>query len=111
VFDWKTDLDNDDWLLDVADLAIRAKIANGVNSLGPLHRLIYCLWCADYGMRNAGDLSAAAGLYEHFHADARRAAGELNLPRTLHAFSLTIPELESQYFDLFGGICDELRSV
>lgn len=109
--DWDIDIENDDWLLGVADLAIRAKYTIGIDSMGPLHRLIYCLWCADYGMRNAGDLATAADLYEHFHADARRAAAELNLPRTMHAFSLPIPELEAKYFDLFCGICDELRSV
>ena len=46
------------WLVGAGD-AVITKNAGGV-SLSPVERLVYCLWVADYGMRNAGDLDAAA---------------------------------------------------
>jgi hypothetical protein len=58
-----TDEDNETWLLDAGDEVIQAKAAHGIDSLSARDRLIYCLWVADYAMRNAGDLSTASDLY------------------------------------------------
>jgi hypothetical protein len=101
--------DNETWLLDEGDRAIQRKIAEGYSSLEPLDRLIYCLWAADYGMRNAGDLAAAADLHPTFLRDGQSAAQQLRLPCAIAAFSLSPQELEQQYFDRFDGIVAELR--
>ncbi|WP_332770517.1 hypothetical protein [Phenylobacterium sp.] len=48
--------DNETWLIDTGHDVIEKKAATGPASLNPRERLIYCLWVADYGMKNAGDL-------------------------------------------------------
>src|SRR6266536_1325405 len=90
--------DNETWLLDAGDAVIQAKAAHGIDSLSARDRLIYCLWVADYGMRNAGDLTTASDLYAPFHSDALQAATTLRLPLAIAAFSLPVQELEASYF-------------
>jgi hypothetical protein len=60
-------------------------------------------------MCNAGDLDAARGVYPSFQEDALQAATALGLPQSIAAFSLPIAELQQQYFDLFDGVCQEIR--
>jgi hypothetical protein len=86
------------------------KAVEGYSSLTPRARLIYCLWAADYGMRNAGDLTTAADLLPTFLADGHAAAQDLRLPQAIAAFSLTSVELEQQYFDMFDKIAAEIRA-
>jgi hypothetical protein len=100
---------NESWIIDAGDVVIQKKAAAGVGSLSPIERLLYCVWVADYGMRNAGDLEAARALYADFQPDAARLAQELGLPLTHSAFALATADLEREYFDRFEGICDELR--
>ena len=73
--------DNETRLIEEAgDAVINKEAAQGFEALTPFERLIYCVWIADYGMRNAGDLVTAADLYPPFQDDARRLAGALGLP-------------------------------
>jgi len=104
------DDDDETWLLEEGDRVIEKKAAEGYSSLGPRERLIYCLWAADYGMRNAGDLTTAADLHPTFLRDGQSAAQELDFPRCTAAFSLPNKKLEERYFDLFDGIVAELRT-
>ncbi len=104
------DDDNETWLLDEVDRIIGRKAAEGYSSLAPRDRLAYCLWSADYGMRNAGDLTTAADLHPTFLHDAQSAAQELALPCCIAAFSLSPEELEQRYFDLFDKIVAEIRA-
>ncbi len=104
------DKDDQTWLLEEGDRVITKKAAGTYSSLNPRDRLIYCLWVADYGMRNAGDLTTAADLHPAFLRDGQSAAQELGFPRSTAAFSLSSQELEERYFDLFGGIVAELRT-
>lgn len=99
------------WLLDEGDRIIEQKAAKGYSSLNLHARLIYCLWVADYGMRNGGDLETAADLHPTFLLDGQSAAKELGLPQTIAAFSLPPRELERRYFDLFDSIAAEIRSA
>lgn len=101
--------DNETWIIDAGDTVIIKKAASGLTSLTSIERLIYCLWVADYGMRNAGDLEAAGDLYADFQAEGARLATELSLPFTRESFALSIHELESQYHERFDRICDEIR--
>lgn len=103
------DASNEDWIIDAGDVVIQKRVANGQTSLQPLDKLIYCLWVADYGMRNAGNLSVAEDVYEPFHFEARQLAKGLNLPLTSAAFSLSSAELERKYFELFENVCHEIR--
>jgi len=101
--------DNENWIIEVADAVIRKEVRVGIQGLTPWERLVYCLWVADYGMRNAGDLDTAGDLYAAFQADACRAAEELSLPLTHSAFAQTKSALEQTYLDQFELICDEIK--
>ena len=50
-----------------------------MRALSPVERLVYCLWVADYGMRNAGDLDTARDLYPDFQREAVELARELGM--------------------------------
>jgi len=103
--------DNETWLLDAGDGVIRKKRSLGYPSLSSLERLTYCLWAADYGMRNAGDLTTAADVHPSFLADGKAAALDLALPQSVAAFSMSCDELERRYFDLFDALVSELRTA
>ena len=49
-------IDNETWIIEDGDIVIRKIAEHGIDTLLPIELLIYCLWVADYGMRNAGDL-------------------------------------------------------
>ncbi|MFW8646272.1 hypothetical protein ACOJBO_45740 [Rhizobium beringeri] len=99
------------WLLNAGGRVIEKNGCGGLFVAGPLDRLIYCLWAADYGMRNAGDLETAADLHPTCLHDGKSAAQELALPRSAAAFSLSPDELERAYFKLFDEVVSEIRAV
>jgi hypothetical protein len=103
--------DNETWIIEEGNAVIERRAALGVEAQEPLDRLIYCLWVADYGMRNAGDLETASDLYDAFQDEAARLSHALSMPFTHAAFTLPRLELEQRYFTLFDGICDEIRAV
>jgi hypothetical protein len=101
--------DNETWVIETGDAVIQRNARAGNNSLSPWESLVYCLWVADYGMRNAGDLDTAADVHAPFQSEARRLAEQLSLPLTAAAFSLSKADLEREYFDRFESMCDEIR--
>jgi len=103
------DADNQTWLVDLGHAIIEKRRAVGVDLLTPRERLIHAFWTADYSMRNAGDLATARDLDPLFLVDARAAAATLDLPEATAAFSLSEGEFERRYFELFDGLCGELR--
>ena len=103
--------DNETWLIDTAATVIRKKARGGIECLSLWETLVYCLWVADYGMRNAGALDAAADVYAQFHLNGRRIADVLSLRLTQEAFSLAESDLEREYFDRFESICNEIRDA
>ena len=103
--------DNETWVVETGDAIIRKKTRGGIESLTPSETLVYCLWVANYGMRNAGDLDTAADFYAEFHSSARRIAERLSFRFTHEAFSLPQSDLEREYFDRFESICDEIRDA
>ena len=105
-----SDFENETWIIDAGDEVIGKKAASGMDSLTPRERLIYCLWVADYGMRNAGDLETACDLFVPFQSLGRETAMALNLPQTLSLFDLTRDEMEQRYFDHFDVVCEEIRA-
>jgi hypothetical protein len=90
-------------------VVIQKKTRSGVDSLLPWESLVYCLWAADYGMRNAGNLEAAAEVHSGFHRDGRQLAEQSSLPLTQQAFALSTDDLEDQYFERFEAVCDEIQ--
>ena len=66
--------DNETWVIETGDTVIRKKTRCGIECLSPWETLVYCLWVADYAMRNAGDLDTAFDFYAEFHLNARRIA-------------------------------------
>ena len=103
--------DNESWIVERGGMVIEREASRGLGSLTPLERLIFCLWVADYGMRNAGDLDTASDIHASFQADASLLAKELGLIRTAAAFALPTTTLQERYFDLFEEICDEIRTA
>jgi hypothetical protein len=103
--------DNETWIIEEGDAVIERRVALGEDAQEPLDRLIYCLWVADYGMRNAGDLETASDLYDAFQDEAARFSNALSMPVTYAAFALPRLELEQRYFELFDAICDEIRAA
>lgn len=100
-------IDYEDWLIETGHVIVQKRSA-APSSLTKWESLVYCLWVADYGMRNAGDLDAAADLAPFFQTDGVRLSNDLSLPLTASAFSLDKAELEQEYFDLFDRICSEV---
>ena len=98
--------DNETWIVAAGD-AVLSKRADG--GLSPIDRLVYCLWVADYGMRNAGDLDTARDVYPDFHREAANLARDLGLGYVLESFSLPTEALQGQYFERFDRICDEIK--
>jgi hypothetical protein len=103
--------DNESWVIDTGDAVIQKKSRGGMTSLSAQERLIYCLWVADYGMRNAGDLDTARDVYPDFQTEASRLARELSLPFTGESFSLPKALLQNEYLERFDRICDEIRNA
>ncbi len=102
------DEDNESWIIDAGDKVIQKRAAQGPAALEPIDRLNYCLWVADYGMRNAGDLSTASDVHADFQTEATELAEELKLTTTQSAFALPRDELEQRYLQLFDAICEEI---
>jgi hypothetical protein len=100
---------NETWIIETGDAVIQKVGRSDTRNLAPLETLIYCVWVADYGMRNAGDLDSAKDVYSRFHSKARQIAKELSLPLTYEAFALKKNELEQQYFDRFDTMVDEIK--
>ncbi len=93
--------DNETWIIEAGDAVINKEAAGGSDSLGSWERLVYCLWVADYGMRNAGDLDAAQGVRADFQSEGRRLAEELSLRLTHERFrSRGVRSKKSISFDL-----------
>jgi hypothetical protein len=106
-----TKINNETWLIDATEPVLRKIADRGYDSLSALERLIRCLWLADYGMRNAGDLATASDRFWPLLEHGRIAATQLGLQRSMAAFSLSARELEQHYFDLFDGVCEEIRKA
>jgi len=106
----KPSFENQTWVIDAGAVIIEKKSIGGIDSLTPLERLTYCLWVADYGMCNAGDLRTAKEVYSNFKEEAAQLSQDLALSFTHETFSLSIQDLEAKYFERFDRVCDELRN-
>jgi len=103
--------ENESWVVERGAVVIEKKAQSGADSLNEWERLVYCLWVADYMMRNAGDFANAVDMYPDFQNDAKRLAEQLSLPLACEAFALSQRKLQGEYFDRFEAICDEIRSA
>jgi hypothetical protein len=103
--------DSETWVIETGDAIIRKKARGGAACLSPWEMLVYCLWVADYGMRNAGDLDTAGDVYAEFQSNGRRMAEVLSLELTRESFALPRRGLEREYFNRFESICREIRAA
>ncbi len=103
--------ENESWIVDRGALVIEKKAQSRTDSLNEWERLVYCLWLADYMMRNAGDFANAVDMCPDFQRNAKRLAEHLSLPLTTEAFGLSRRKLQREYFKRFETICDEIRSA
>lgn len=102
--------DNETWIIEAGERVVERKARVGLGEMTDWEQLVYSLWVVDYGMRNAGDLEAARDLFEDFQSLGLNAARKLSLPRTCGAFALATETLVAQYFELFDGVCVEVRT-
>jgi hypothetical protein len=102
---------NQTWLVETGDRVIQKKAKAGVASLSDWERLVYCLWVADYMMRNAGDFANAEDMYPTFRTDAAEAAARLGLAATRDTFSLSERKLRNEYFGRFERVVDEIKNA
>lgn len=102
-------MNNETWLIQTGDSIIQKKAEQGWESLSSWEILVYCLWVADYGMRNAGDLETACDVFVDFQARAVESAKSLSLSNSHRVFSLPPNELEQIYFETFESICEEIK--
>jgi hypothetical protein len=103
--------ENASWVVHRGGDVIEKQARSGDDSLNAWERLLYCLYIADYMIRNAGDFANAEDIYPDFQSDAATFAKQLSLPVTFQAFSLPRKKLQRQYYDRFEAICNELRSA
>jgi hypothetical protein len=105
------DLENETWVVERGGEVIE-KMADATRQpLTDVERLIYCLWVADYAMRNAGDLEAAEEQYPEFQAEGVSLSRSLGLANTSGLFSLAKLEFEDGYFELLTDVCQEIQKV
>jgi len=102
---------NETWIIEVGDDVIHKMARFGDDSLSPWQQLVYCVWVADYGIRNAGDLRAAQDVYPEFKEEAERLADDLSLSFTRETFALDQKTLELEYYSRFERICDEIKGA
>lgn len=103
--------ENQSWVVEAGGDAVQKRAKAGHTALSPKEKLLYCLWIADYGMCNAGDLSQAHILYADWQWEAVQMADELGLRFTRESFALPKATLQAQYFDRFDRICDEIKQA
>jgi hypothetical protein len=101
--------DNETWVIEAGDGVIRKKASGGSGVLAPKEKLLYCLWVADYGMRNAGDLDTARDVCATFQEEGAALAKSLSLEFTHETFALPEKILQRQYFERFDRVCDEIK--
>jgi hypothetical protein len=102
--------ENEDWIVERGGDVVEKKARSGLPSLDDLEHLVYCLWVADYMMRNAGDLANSEDMYPAFQNEAAIRARKLGLPLTAQAFSLPPEQFQAQFFDKFDAICNEIKA-
>ena len=103
--------DNETWVVERGGDVVEKKERSGLASLGDWEHLLYCLWVADYMMRNAGDLANAPDLYPDFQREARKRAKTLGLALAGAVFALPRAQFEREYFDRFENVCAEIRNA
>ena len=108
--DSMTELELETWIVEVGGDVVEQQSVRGREAMTPIEKLIYCVWVADYGMRNAGDLETAADVYAPFQGEAAALAADLGLARTRAAFELPTSDLEQQYFDLLSAVVGEISA-
>jgi hypothetical protein len=106
-----TDLENETWVVERGGQVVEKMADSAHPPLTDVERLIYCLWVADYGMRNAGDLETAEEIYPQFHVEGATLAHSLGLLKASSLFSLAAPELEKRYFELLTDVRLELHNA
>ena len=104
-------LTNENWIVERGGDIVEKKAARGSSSLSDWERLVYCVWVADYMMRNAGDFANAEAIHTAFQTEATACAEKLGLRFTESTFALPREQLRDRYFDRFEAVCNEIRSA
>lgn len=103
--------ENEDWIVERGGVVVEKKVRFGLSSLSDWEHLVYCLWIADYMMRNAGDFANSKDLYPSFQTEATARAKKLELTLTEQTFSLSLEQLQHEYLGRFEAICNEIKSA
>jgi hypothetical protein len=101
--------ENEDWIAERGGLMVEKKARSGLSSLNDWEHLVYCLWVADYMMRNAGDFANANDIYPQFQSQAAARARTLGLTLTARTFALPREQLQAEYLGRFEALCNEIK--
>jgi hypothetical protein len=101
--------DNETWLVEAGDPVIARRV--GGVCLSPIERLVYCVWVAECGMRNAGDVDTTRDLYPDFQREAIELDRELGMGFTGESFLLPSQAFQAQYFKRFDRIRGEITDA
>ncbi len=104
-------MDSETWVIEAGDRLIQKEVRDGFDCLSEWESLVYALWAADYGMRNAGDLDTARDVFPEFQAIGLRAAEMLALRATSKAFALARQAFSERHFELFEAVCGEVQNA
>ena len=99
--------ENQSWIIEYGDTVLKRKASQGDGALADIDQLVYCMWFADYGMRNAGEVAAAYDVDGRFHLNGAVLAKKLGLPESRKLFGLPPSEFQSEYFGRFECVCEE----
>ena len=106
-----TPTENETWIVERGGDVAEKKGRAGLASLSDWEQLVYCVWVADYMMRNAGDFANAEDLYPAFRSEATARARKLGLGFTESTFALPLDRLQEEYLDRFEAVCNEIRKA
>jgi len=104
-------VENEEWIVERGGVVVEKKARFGLSSLNDWEHLVYCLWVADYMMRNAGDFANARDIYPSFQQEGTARAKKLGLTLTERTFSLSPGQLQAEYLTRFEAMCNEIKSA
>ena len=99
----------EDWVIEKGDAVIQRRSLYP-EMVTPEEELVYCLWCVDYGMRNAGYVQPAIDIKSDVLEEGARLSSQLGLRQSEAFFQLSPAAIERDYFERFEAISSEIEA-
>jgi hypothetical protein len=99
----------EDWVIEKGDAVIQRR-SFYPETVSAEEELVYCLWCIDYAMRNAGDVQPSIDIKSDVLEEGARLSNQLGLRQSEALFRLKSSEIERHYFERFEAISSEIEA-